>query len=97
LCIPGFEQRRGVACQGDVLSADDHMVVAVAPTRQPDSAVDHRQPAGPGFDAHDLFAQQPKMAIDRGARHDQSLLHFHHQSPGPLVTAIIDDGDNRIQ
>jgi hypothetical protein len=37
------------------------------------------------------------MAIDRGARHDQSLLHFHHQSPGPLVTAIIDDGDNRIQ
>jgi hypothetical protein len=97
LRIPGFEQCRGVARQGDVLSADEHMVFAVAPTRQPDSAFDHCQPAWPGFNAHDLPAQQPTMGTDGGARHDQSLLHFHHQSPRSLVTEIICAYNAKIQ
>jgi hypothetical protein len=94
--IPGFEQRRFVACQGDALAAFEHMVVSVAEACEPDAAVQHHQLAGPGLGAHDLSAQQSVIACDNGLRGRETLLPVHHQSPGG-VASIIDVCLSRIQ
>jgi hypothetical protein len=65
------------------------MVVVVAPTRQPDAAVDHRQLAGPRCDADNLASDQPTMVRDSARQVHGPLLPFQHQSPGYVASIIV--------
>jgi hypothetical protein len=76
LALPRLQHDRIGTPHHDALAGLQHVIVEVAPAREPHAAPRHHEFPGPAMEEHGLAPGHGKRRVV-GIR-----LHFHHQSPG---------------